>query len=49
MRKLKYLFFLFLLLPVIVNAEDIEYTLFDSNITVSEDKTMRVEENYKIY
>ena len=50
MKKLKYLLFLlFLLSPLGINAEEVEYTLFDSNIIVNQDRTIDVNENYKIY
>ena len=49
-RKLRYLLFAFvLLIPYAVNAEEVEYTLFDSVITVNENRTLDITENYKLY
>ena len=52
MRYLKYLLFVIfgvLICPLLVKAESIEVTLFDSNITVNQDRTLDVEEKYKLY
>jgi len=50
MKKLKYLFLLCLIfLPIRINAEETEFTLFDSNIIVNQDRTLDITENYKVY
>lgn len=51
MRNIKYLVFVLLcvFIPISISAEEVEYTLYDSNITVNEDRTLDVEEKYKIY
>lgn len=38
-----------LMMPIFVKAEDVEYTLYDSNIKVNINRTIDVTENYKIY
>ena len=50
MKRLYFLIVLSILFfPFIVKASNIEYTLYDSNIEVNQDRTLNVNENYKIY
>ena len=49
MKKIKFILLLFLLIPFSINAEDVEYTLFNSNIKVNTDRTLDINEDYKIY
>ena len=50
MRKRRLLFCLAILFfPIIVKAENVEYTLYDSTIMVNENRTLDVAENYKVY
>ncbi len=51
MKNIKYLLFVLLciIMPLGVSAEEVEYTLYDSNIKVNTNRTLNVEEQYKIY
>ena len=50
MKKLKLLIFLFaIIFPISIHAADVEYTLFDSNLTVNKDRTVDIVENYNLY
>ena len=52
MRKISYLLFIAFCVsffPCMIKAEDIEFTLFDSNIKVNENRTLDINEKYKLY
>lgn len=52
MKKLIYFISIFLticIFPVSIKAEDTEYTLFNSDITINKDRTIDVKEEYNIY
>lgn len=50
MKRLKLLIFLFaIIFPISIHAADVEYTLFDSNLTVNKDRTVDIVENYNLY
>ena len=50
MKKNIFLIFLCLIMfPLTIKAESTEYTLFDSNLIINQDRTVDVEENYRIY
>lgn len=50
MKKNIFLIFLCLIMfPLTIKAESTEYTLFDSNLIINQDRTIDAEENYRIY
>lgn len=51
MKNIKYLVFVLLcvILPFGVSAEEVEYTLYNSDIIVNTNRTIDVDEKYKIY
>ena len=52
MRKFRFLIVLIMcifIFPCFVSAKDVEYTLFDSEVTVNTNRTLEVTESYKLY
>lgn len=49
MKKFFLLIMLSIIFPVSIEAADVEYTLFDSVITVNQNRTLDVEEKYRLY
>jgi hypothetical protein len=52
MKNIRYVLFLaacFVLIPFNIHAQDMEFILFDSDITVNKNRTLDIQENYRVY